>query len=160
MRSRLGLVAVAFLFVCGLQLSASPQKEAITVDLKTFKFKVDEKKADLFGYNPDEGKLFFYTNGLGEAAVKIPADGDYEIIIKASCDSALNERAKFKLAIDGKLVDKETLLTADEAKDYKFTTKLKGGECKLSIEFTNDVYKENEYDRNLYVYGVTVKSVK
>ena len=29
-----------------------------------------------------------------------------------------------------------------------------------TIEFTNDVYKENEYDRNLYVQAVSVKKVK
>jgi hypothetical protein len=30
----------------------------------------------------------------------------------------------------------------------------------LSIEFTNDEFKEGEYDRNLYVHGVTVKKSK
>ena len=141
-------------------VNASQDQDTIKVDLKSFKFKVKEDKANLFGYNEDEGKLFFYTDGPAEATVKIPADGNYEIAVKASCDSALNERAKFKLSVDGKLVDKETLLTADDVKEYKFTTKLTAGERKLTIEFTNDVYKENEYDRILYVHGVTVKSVK
>jgi len=27
----------------------------------------------------------------------------------------------------------------------------------LGIEFTNDAYKENEYDRNLFVYEVRLK---
>jgi hypothetical protein len=139
------------------QLHAAQDTETTTVDLKTFKFKVEDKIKELFGHNEGEGKLFFYTNGVGESIVKAPADGDYVITVKASCDPALNERAKFKLAIDGELVGKETLLTADDAKDYEFTTKLKAGDRKLSIEFTNDVYKENEYDRNLYVHGVTVK---
>ena len=141
-------------------VSAGQEQDTIKVDLKSFKFKVKDDFANLFGYNEDEGKLFFYTNGPAEATVKIPADGNYEIAVKASCDSALNERAKFKLSIDGKLVDKETLLTADDVKEYKFTTKLAAGERKLTIEFTNDAYKENEYDRNLYVHGVTVKAVK
>jgi hypothetical protein len=30
----------------------------------------------------------------------------------------------------------------------------------LTIEFTNDVYKDGEYDRNLYVHAVAVKKVK
>jgi len=34
------------------------------------------------------------------------------------------------------------------------------GDHKLSIEFTNDVFKDGEYDRNLYVHGVTLKKVK
>ena len=154
------LLGMAVLLVSGLQLTAGDKTEAIKLDLKSFKFKVPDNQANLFGYNEDDSKLFFYTNGPAEATIKIPADGNYEIIVRASCDSALNERAKFKLAIDGQVVDKETLLTADDAKDYKFTTKLKAGERKLSIEFTNDVYKENEYDRNLYVHGVTVQPAK
>jgi hypothetical protein len=35
--------------------------------------------------------------------------------------------------------------------------KLKKGESNLSIKFTNDVYKENEYDRNLFVHGVKIE---
>jgi hypothetical protein len=132
----------------------------INVELKSFKFKVPDKLADLFGLNEDEGKLFFYTNGKAEAIVKVPAAGEYAILIKASGDKAKDERAKFKLAIDGKLIGKETELTADDVKEYRFVTELKAGERKLSIEFTNDEFKEGEYDRNLYVHGVTVKKSK
>jgi hypothetical protein len=92
--------------------------------------------------------------------VKLPADGDYELVIKASCDPALDERAKFKVAIDGEAVGKETLLIDDLAKEYKFTLKGKAGDRKLSIEYTNDAYKEGEYDRNFYVHGVSLKAVK
>ena len=67
---------------------------------------------------------------------------------------------KFKLAVDGKLIGKETELTVDDVKDYRFTAALKAGERKVSIEFTNDTYKENEYDRNLYIHGLTLKRVK
>ena len=49
------------------------------------------------------------------------------------------------------------VLTADEAKEYKLTSKIKSGEHKLAIEFTNDVYKENEFDRNFYVHAVSLK---
>jgi hypothetical protein len=148
---------------CGLAVTlqgTAADKDSISVELKAFKFKVKEDKASLFGFNEGEDKLFFYTNGEGEATVKIPADGEYEIVIKASCDSALNERAKFKLRIDGSEVGKETLLTADDPKEYKLPAKLKAGDRKLSIEFTNDAYKENEYDRNLYVHAVTLKPAK
>jgi hypothetical protein len=130
----------------------------VTVELKSFKF--EEKMADLFGYNEGEEKLFFYTNGTAEAKVKVPADGDYEIVVKASSDKAMNEGARFRLAVDGKDVGKETEAATEEAKEYKFKTSLKAGERKVSITFTNDVYKEGEYDRNLYVHGVTLKPVK
>ena len=155
---RLVLAAVAVLL--GLQEISAAQADAITVDLKTFKFKVPPERAELFGYNDDERKLFYYTSGAGEATIKLQADGEYEIVIRASGDPALGERAKFKVKLDDEAVGMETLLTADDEKDYKFTTPAKMGERKLAIEFTNDAYKENEYDRNFYVHEVTLKRVK
>lgn len=154
------IVALVVLLAGAMFVAAGPEAAPISVDLKSFKFKVKEKVADLFGYNAEDEKLFFYTNGPAEATVKVPADADYEIVVKASCDSAQNERAKFKISIDAKPVAKETLLTADEAKEYKLTAPLKAGERKLTIEFTNDVYKENEFDRNLYVHAVTLRRLK
>jgi hypothetical protein len=161
MRTRWLLVVVGVALAClpVLATAADDAAKPMTVELKSFTFKVPEAKMDLFGYNDGEAKLFFYTNGTGEAKVKVPDDGDYEVVIKASADVALKEGAKFKVAVDGKEAGKETE-TTDEPKEYKFTTTLKAGEHKLTIEFTNDVYKEGEYDRNLYVHGVTVKKVK
>jgi hypothetical protein len=142
-----------------LAIAADDAAKPVSVDLKSFTFKVPEKQAELFGYDSGEDRLFFYTNGTGEAKVKAPDEGDYEIVVKASGDVALKEGAKFKLAVDGKQIGKETE-TAGESKDYKFSAPLKAGEHKLSIEFTNDVYKEGEYDRNLFVHAVTLKKVK
>ncbi len=150
-------VCAVLLMLFGATAISGDEKQSPDVSLKEFKFKVPADQASLFGFNEDEGKLFFYTNGAAETAIKVPADGEYAIVVKASCDPALNENAKFKLSIDGALVGKETTLTAAEAKEYTLAAKLKKGEHKLSIEFTNDAYKENEYDRNLYVHAVTVK---
>jgi hypothetical protein len=152
------LVAAALAVV--LSLPALAADGDITVDLAKFQFKVDENLASLFGYNADEGKLFYYTGGAGETTIKLPADGDYELVIKASCDPALDERAKFKVALGSEAVGKETLLTDDLSKEYTFPLKGKAGEYKLAIEYTNDVYKEGEYDRNFYVHGVTIKPAK
>ncbi len=38
-------------------------------------------------------------------------------------------------------------------------TPIKAGEHKLAIQFTNDAYKENEYDRNLYIKTVSIRPV-
>ena len=127
------------------------------IDLKEFKFKEDNSNA---GYNEGDGKLFFYSQNTAEAPVKLPADGEYVITVEASCDAALNENAKFTLKVGDVEVKKDFLLTATEAKEYTFTVKLKKGEPKLSIEFTNDVFKEGEYDRNLYVHAVKVEAKK
>src|SRR5262245_54753883 len=158
------VVGGALLFGSLLSLRAAvkddPKSDTITVELKDFKFKVKKEQAELFKLSDDESKLCYYANGPAEATVKVPTDGEYEILIKASCDPAKNERAKFKLSIDKEAVGKETLLTYDGEKEYKLTAKLKKGERTLVIEFTNDDYKENEYDRNLYIHGVTLKPVK
>jgi hypothetical protein len=163
MRSSLllaSLLGAALVLSAAVPLPAA-QADAITVDLKASKFKTAANvPADLLGYSEGESRVFFYVNGTAEAAVKVPADGDYEIVVEAAGDAAQNERAKFKLAVDGQAVGKETLLTADEPKEYKFTAKLKAGERKVAIEFTNDVYKEGEFDRNLYVYAVKLKRAK
>jgi len=79
------------------------------------------------------------------------------IVVAASCDPALGTNAWFKLAIDGKNVGEEVKLTSAGEKEYTLESALTPGEHKLSITFTNDVYKENEYDRNLFVHAVTLK---
>jgi hypothetical protein len=154
------IAGVAWVFFPVLVTAADDAAKPLTVELKAFSFKVPEGKSDLFGYNADDEKLFFYTNGTAEATIKVAADGDYEVVVKASEDKALNEGAKFKVAVDGKQLGKETETGGGEPKEYKLPAALKAGEHKLSIEFTNDVFKEGEYDRNLYVHAVTLKKVK
>ena len=156
----LGSAAVAVLVFAGLGVRALSEGDAVTIELKAFNFKVPEAQKGLFGLNEDEGKLFYYSNGVAEAPFKVAKDGDYEIVLKASGDPAQNERAKFKVMVDGKEIGKETTLTADDAKEYTLTGALKAGEHKLSVEYTNDVYKENEFDRNFYLHAATVKPAK
>jgi hypothetical protein len=151
------LASIVLVFLPVLVTAEDEKAKPITVELKDFTFKA--AMAELFGHNADEGKLFFYTNGTAEAKVKVPKEGEYEIVIKASGDKAMKEGAKFKVAVEDKQVGKETE-SSDEQKEYTFPAKLKAGEQKLSIEFTNDVFKEGEYDRNLYVHAVTVKPKK
>ncbi|MEX2175001.1 MAG: carbohydrate-binding domain-containing protein [Pirellulaceae bacterium] len=156
----LAFVLVAAGLLAAVALAAAAEGDAIAVDLKTFKFKVADDLQALFGYDDNEAKLFYYTGGAAETTIKIPADGEYELVVKASCDPAQGERAKFKVTLGEAAVGMETLLSDDGAKEYKLTGKAKAGEQKLAIEYTNDVYKEGEYDRNFYVHGVSVKPVK
>src|SRR5262245_60196950 len=142
------VASLAMLPLGGDRSARAADGDAIAVELRSVQFKVRDEIAGLFGYDDGEGRLFYYTAGPGEATVKLPADGRYEIVVRAACDPALNERAKFKLSLDGQAVGAETLLTADETRDYKLATNAKAGEHKLVIEFTNDAYKEGEYDRN------------
>ena len=153
------LVGVALVFVPVLGTAGDAAKP-LTVELQSFSFKVPKGKEDLLKYSEFDNKLSFYINGTAEANVDVPTDGDYQIAIKTSCDMALKEGARFKLAVDGKACGKETEASDGEPKEYTFATLLKAGQHKLAIEFTNDVYKEGEYDRNLYVHAVTLKKVK
>jgi hypothetical protein len=138
--------------------AAPIDKTPVKADVSKIKFKSDP--AELFGYDDGESRAFFYTNGLGEVTVKVPADGDYEIVITASCQAAKGENAKFKLLVDGTQVGAETQLKAEDAKDYPFTTALKAGDRTIGTQFTNDMYKEGEYDMNFYLNGVKLIRVK
>jgi len=137
-----------------IKAAAPADKTPIKADLSKIKFSID--KAELFGYEDGESRAFFYTNGLGEVTVNVPADGDYEIVITASCQAAKGENAKFKLKVDGAQVGAETQLKSEDAKDYSFTSALKSGERKIGTEFTNDTYKEGEYDLNFFLNGVKI----
>ncbi|HYV34436.1 MAG TPA: carbohydrate-binding domain-containing protein, partial [Gemmataceae bacterium] len=141
-------------------MSAKKTVAPINIDLAKFVFKAKAGTSALNTHNQNDDKLCFYTNGWAEATLKIAVDGEYEIGIKASCDPAMDENAKFKLTVDGQQIGKETTLTTGDEKEYTLTATLKQGERKIVVEFTNDAYKEGEYDRNLYVHGVTLKFLK
>ncbi|HLY10822.1 MAG TPA: carbohydrate-binding domain-containing protein [Planctomycetota bacterium] len=127
---------------------------AIKADVSKIKFTV--QSPDLFGWDDGESRAFFYTNGLGEVTVRVPADGDYDIVITASCQAAKGENAKFKLKVDGAQIGAETQLKSEDAKDYTFPCALKAGERKIGTEYTNDIYKEGEYDLNFFLHGVKI----
>jgi trehalose utilization protein len=154
---RLLACVLAFVWACP---AVPAQDEAKPVVLDLSKFKGPAENAELFGFNDGEGKVFFFTAGVIEFPAKIVADGDYQIVVKASCDEAMNQKAKFKLRVDGQQVGAETTLTAVEEKEYVLAATLKAGDRKIGLEFTNDLYKENEYDLNFYVHGVTVRPAK
>ena len=145
------------LVACGIAAATVVAADAVKIELKDFKLKADVKGADdLVKFDEGEGKIGFYCNATATADVKIAEDGEYTIAIEASCDEAQKVKATFTLKVGEQVVKENFLLTSTESKEYKFDVKLKKGETKLSISFTNDVYKESEYDRNLYVHAVKV----
>lgn len=65
----------------------------IKIALKDFKFKPPTGVSDpdsVFVFNEDDGKLCYYTNGPAEAKFKVPADGDWDVIVTASGDTAMH----------------------------------------------------------------------
>lgn len=139
--------------------TAKPAPAKATVDLHGFAGPTDN--AELFGYDENNSRLFFYSGGAITVPVRLSGDGDYDIVISAACDEAKGEKAKFTVSVDGQVVGSEVTCTTTDAKDYVVKAPgLTAGEHKIAIEFLNDVYKENEYDLNLYVHGVTLQPVK
>lgn len=141
-----------------MSLVPASAQETGAIALSAFKFNVPSDQASLVGN--EDGRLFFYVNAKAEAPFKVAAEGDVEIEVSASGDPAQGEKAKFKVLIDDKMVGSETALTSDDEKAYSFKTKLKAGDHKVAIEYTNDVYMEGQFDRNFYLYAVKVKKGK
>ena len=150
------LLALTAFAVCALGMAAAA--DDVKVDLKAFKWKsAFDGGADLGRYDDGESRFFFYGNGTATGDVTIPEDGEYKITVEASCSEAQKEFAKFKVTVGEVVVAKEHACTTEESKKYSFTAKLKKGKQPLVVAFLNDVFKEGEYDRNLYVYSVKVE---
>lgn len=146
----------AALFVLAAMAMAA---EPIKVDLKTAKWK-SASGPNLGGYDENDSRFFMYAIGACEVEVEIPADGEYTIIVEASCTAAEKEMAKYKLTAGEEVIAKEVVLKAEEAKEYSSPGQLKKGKVKLSVEFLNDKYKEGEYDLNLFVHAIRLVAKK
>lgn len=133
----------------------APKPASVAADLSKAQKPADG--GDLFGYDEGEARLFFYTAGPMTLKVPVAADGDYQILVKAGCDEAMGQKAKFTVAVDGRDLG-EVTCTSTESREYAVKAPgLKAGERTITIAFLNDLYKENEYDLNFYVYGVMLK---
>lgn len=155
---RILCATVGVLAVAGLAVAA----EAIKLELKDFKLKPknDGTPDGLLGFNEGENKLFLYTFGTASVEAKVPEDGEYTITLEMSCDEAKGEKAKIKLTVGDDVIEKSFELKQTEAKEYTFTAKLKKGSPKLAVEFLNDLYKEGEYDLNLYIHAAKLEKKK
>ncbi|HTQ37581.1 MAG TPA: carbohydrate-binding domain-containing protein [Pirellulales bacterium] len=172
------LISISLFSVVALTLAADQDKsDVIKIQLKDFKFKPPATVAnpdDVFVYNEDDEKLCFYTNGSAEAKFKLPSEGDWDVIVSASGDTATgvpthstsgpkveNIPPKFQLGFDGKSFGKEVPLTSDDTKDYQVVVPLTAGDHVISVAFTNDTYDpDGKYDSNLYINGVKLRPHK
>jgi hypothetical protein len=133
---------------------AMPSAESINVDLSGWSI----KDSPYNKYDRSANRLVFYTVGTAEGIIGVPADGNYEIVVSASGTAALGEYPQFVVLLDGTPVG-QTSLTTEASNSYQLRTPIKAGEHKLAIQFTNDAYKENEYDRNLYIETISIRPV-
>lgn len=150
---RLLLTAVAVVFALSVAVAA----DAISIQLSDFKAKPTFAGSDeLAGYDDGESRVFLYTNGTATAEVKIPEDGEYTIVFDAGCTVAEKEFAKVKISVGDVVANEKFELTEEDRKEYKVSAKLKKGTTKLTFEFLNDKYKENEYDLNFFLYKASI----
>lgn len=133
-------------------------KTPIKADLSKAKF--PNENTEHFGWDEGESRAFFWSNGIAEVVVKLPADGDYEITVTAGCQQADKQFAKFVLEVDGQKQGEEIALKSEDAKDYGCRLPLKAGDRKIGVRFTNDIYKEGEYDLNFFLHGLKLVRVK
>jgi Ca-dependent carbohydrate-binding module xylan-binding len=133
---------------------STPNAESMSVDLAGWSV-TDSRYVN---YDRSTDRLAFYSDGTAEGVVRVPADGDYEIVVSASGTAGLGEYPQFVVLLDGTPVG-QTSLTTEASRSYMLMTPIKAGEHKLAIQFTNDAYKENEYDRNLYIKTVSIRPV-
>lgn len=139
--------------------AARPAPAPLTVDLT--KCVGPTESAANFGYDENLSRLFLLSNGAITLPLTLSGAGDYEIAITAACDEAMGMKAKFSVTIDDQIIAAEVTETTTEPKEYVVKAPgLKAGAHKLAIAFLNDMYKENEYDLNLYVHGVKLRPAK
>jgi Ca-dependent carbohydrate-binding module xylan-binding len=170
------LFATALVAAASIAVAAEGDKPSageIKIQLKDFKFKPPEGVADpdsVFNFNEEDQKLCFYTNGPAEAKFSVPTEGDWDVIISASGDSATipheggkEEKVapKFQLGFDSKNFGKEITLKSDDMRDYTVVAPLKAGEHVISVAFTNDMYDpDGKYDSNFFLNGVKLRPHK
>jgi hypothetical protein len=140
-------------------VAPKPAPSPVSADLS--KYTGPTENAALFGYDEGNSRVFLYSGGTISVPVKLAADGDYELVISAACDEANGQKAKFAVVVDDKVIAEEVTCTVVEPKEYVVKAPgLKAGEHKIGLTFLNDLYKENEYDLNFYVHGVTARAAK
>lgn len=133
--------------------------DAIRLKLESATLKPGSGNSEHLGVG-DDGRLFFYSGLTAEWKVKVPAAGEYTLRVSASCDAAQGTNANFKVLVNDQPAGDEVKLTTEAEKEYTLKVQLKQGEQKLGIAFSNDVYKEGEYDRNLFLHSISLVSGK
>ena len=136
--------------------AAAGAADPIKLDLALFNLTPAAKIPDELLKNEND-TISFYAGGSAASKLTVPADGEYVIVVEASCTAALKENAKFTLKVGDTVVKEKFELTGEDQKEYKFDAKLTKGETTLTIAYTNDAYKENEYDRNLFIHAVRLE---
>ena len=135
----------------------NPRSPPLNLDLAGSNFYGSENFAQT-----DDEVLLFFSNGLAQKSIRIPAAGTYEFRILVGADQAGAELAKMAVRIGEhpvKLVSVEATRRKPEWKTFRLDFD-KPGSRKIKISFTNDYYVPRtigKQDRNLHLFSVSAK---
>jgi mono/diheme cytochrome c family protein len=110
-----------------------------------------------------KGPISLFSNGDAYLNFNFPADGEYEIRVRAYADQAGSEVAKMAIRIDDKqLKVHEVHAVAGKPETYVYRHREKAGTKKLAASFINDYFNEQEKDaknrdRNLYIEYIEIE---
>ena len=96
--------------------------------------------------------------GRAEWEVSVKQRGKHRLAVIASCTEAKDGLAAFQVSVNGKATGKPITLKTTERDDYGADVELPKGRVKITVGFTNDLYSEGEYDRNLFVHKVILNA--
>ncbi|MEO8350429.1 MAG: DUF1592 domain-containing protein [Chthoniobacteraceae bacterium] len=104
----------------------------------------------------DGKSLLFSSEGEAQTQVKIPANDEYIIRVRANADQAGNEPAKLRVRLGDRELGVFEIKARRDGEDMReVRTTIKAGEQTLGIAFVNDFYDgARGADRNLWVQSV------
>lgn len=136
----------------GLAIALAVSAQAADrIDLPAYKAKFPDNNKH-FGIMEDGTTVHFFSNGNVDWSVTTPKAGKYRLGVIASCKEAKGGFAEFKVSVDGRVSGEPIKLKTADRDDYGIDLQLPKGKVKITITFTNDIFADGEYDRNLYVH--------
>jgi hypothetical protein len=110
----------------------------------------------------EEDRILLAGDGEAAAAVEIPSDGRYQMIIHAGAQQAGNESARLAIAVDGTTLLELTVDAPHSAgRDYLIPVAFSAGSHRVAMRLVNDYWNPNEpdpdrRDRNLWLFRLGI----
>ena len=103
------------------------------------------------------GGWALWSNGILGENVHIPAEGTYEVVVRAHGSSLGGIWPLMALSVDG-VAGEPVTVGSGMSTDYSFQVALTPGVHSIGVAFLNDAYNPGVEDRNLYLDKFTIYS--
>lgn len=109
----------------------------------------------------DRGYAWMSSSGSVGAKLKIPATSEYLVKVDAMAQQAGDEKARFEMRVDGEPVHTFHTEKNMKSETLEYVVRLKEGQRKIELAFTNDYYNpkakdKNQRDRNAAIRSISV----